>query len=64
MCVASRMLCPTELTSVFKVETEKTEEEILKMTEKRKEQGKRLAEIAAAKRLEKVFASFVFNLTY
>jgi len=36
------------------METEKTEEELAKITERRKEQGKKLQEMAARVRLEKV----------
>ena len=36
------------------MESEKTEEEIARAAERRREQGKKLQEIAAAKRLEKV----------
>jgi actin-related protein 5 len=36
------------------VESEKTEEELARAAERRREQGKKLQEIAAAKRLEKV----------
>lgn len=36
------------------VENEKTEEELVKIAERRKEQGKKLQEMAANKRVEKV----------
>lgn len=44
------------------VQEEKTEEEIARIAEKRKEQGKKLQEMAAKSRMEKVAASFFFGL--
>jgi actin-related protein 5 len=40
---------------------EKTEEELARITEKRKEQGKKLQEIAAKNRMEKVVLSSAFT---
>jgi len=47
---------------VMPVTEEKTEEELARITERRKEQGKKLQEIAANKRMEKVSSEFVYAL--
>ena len=47
---------------VMPVTEEKTEEELARIAERRKEQGKKLQEIAANKRMEKVSFDFVSEL--
>jgi len=47
---------------VMPVTEEKTEEELARIAERRKEQGKKLQEIAANKRMEKVGSEFVYGL--
>ena len=48
---------------VVPVIEEKTEEELARIAERRKEQGKKLQEIAANKRMEKVSSNFVHCVT-
>ena len=49
---------------VAPVENEKTEEELARAAEKRREQGKKLQEMAAAKRMEKVTYSLCPTIEY